>query len=86
MKSRRSKQFRKLYDELPIPIQEQALAAYRLFRANPFHPSLHFKQIRQDAPVYSTRVGIGYRAVGIWKGDTIVWTWIGSHADYDKLY
>lgn len=86
MKSYRSKQFQKLYDQLPISIQEQAQAAYKLFRTNPFHPSLHFKQIRSDAPVYSVRVGRSYRAIGIWKGDVIVWTWIGTHADYDKYY
>jgi hypothetical protein len=26
-----------------------------------------------------------YRAVGILDGDSIVWYWIGSHADYDGL-
>jgi hypothetical protein len=30
-------------------------------------------------------VGIGYRAVGVVDGDTVIWFWIGSHADYDKL-
>ncbi len=86
MKSYRSKQFRKLFSQLPVSVQEQARAAYQLFRTNPYHPSLHFKQIRPDASVYSVRIGRGYRAIGIWKDDTIVWYWIGSHADYDKLY
>jgi len=30
-------------------------------------------------------VGIGYRAVGVLDGNTIVWYWIGTHADYDQL-
>jgi len=85
MKSFRSEQFRKLYARLPASVQEQARTAYQLFRKNPYHPSLHFKQIRQDAPIYSARVGKGYRAVGKRENDTIVWYWIGSHADYDKL-
>jgi len=85
MKSFRSEQFRKMYARLPASIQEQARTAYQLFRKNPYHPSLHFKQIRQDAPIYSARVGKGYRAVGKRENDTIVWYWIGSHADYDKL-
>ena len=86
MKSFRNKQFHQMYARLPTSVQKQADAAYQPFRTNPYHPSLHFKQIRSDAPVYSARVGIGYRALGVWKGDTIVWYWIGSHADYDKQY
>ena len=38
-----------------------------------------------DPPIYSARVGISYRAVGVRDGDSLVWYWIGSHADYDKL-
>jgi len=30
-------------------------------------------------------VGIHYRALGIGIEEDIVWFWIGSHADYDKL-
>jgi len=30
-------------------------------------------------------ISIGWRAVGIIEDDTIVWFWIGSHGDYDKL-
>jgi hypothetical protein len=31
------------------------------------------------------RVGLGNRAVGILSDDTVVWFWIGSHAEYDRL-
>jgi hypothetical protein len=53
---------------------------------DPFHPSLHFKSIHQTRPIWSVRIGLNYRAVGI-KPDAneIVWFWIGSHTDYDKL-
>ena len=36
-------------------------------------------------PVYSARVGIGYRALATVEGDTAVWFWVGSHAEYDQL-
>jgi hypothetical protein len=26
-----------------------------------------------------------YRALGVKEGDEIIWFWIGSHADYDRL-
>jgi len=86
VRSRRTQEFRALLATLPPVIQEWAREAYRHFQANPYHPSLHFKQIdRGDASIYSARVGARYRAVGLRDGDVIIWFWIGSHADYDKL-
>lgn len=85
MKSRTTRQFRKLFASLPTHVQQQARDAYRLFQQDPSHPGLRFKQVHTTPPTYSARVGISYRAVGVLDGDTIVWFWIGSHADYDKL-
>ena len=36
-------------------------------------------------PIYSVRVTLGYRALGLLQKDEIVWFWIGSHAEYDRL-
>jgi len=83
--SRTTEQFRRIFAELPPEVQDQARRAYRLFRQNPNHPSLRFKPVHPRRPIYSVRIGPGYRAVGILEGDTIVWFWIGSHADYDRL-
>lgn len=85
MKSRTTRRFRELLASLPAGVQEQASAAYRLFAQNPQHPSLRFKRIHPDPPIYSARVGIGYRVVGAMEGDQIVWFWIGTHAEYDQL-
>ena len=85
MKSKRSKRFRALFSELPESVQRQANEAYRLFRANPSHPGLSFKQVSSNGPLYSVRVGIHYRALAIRKPDHLLWFWIGSHADYDKM-
>ncbi len=85
MNSRTTRRFRDLLAALPAHVRRQAQEAYRLFQGNPAHPGLHFKQVHPDPPTYSARVGIGYRAVGALDGDTIIWFWIGSHADYDKL-
>jgi len=35
--------------------------------------------------MYSARVGISYRAIAALDSDTLIWFWIGSHADYDTL-
>ena len=77
--------FRKLLDALPTEVQEQADRAYSLWRLDPYHPSLQFKQVRRRQPIYSVRVGIGYRALGLRENDHVYWFWIGSHAQYDEF-
>ena len=71
MTSRITRRFRRAFAELPDDVKEQAGDAYRLFRGNPYHPSLRFKQVHPTDPIYSVRIGLGYRAVGIREGDTI---------------
>jgi len=70
---------------LPPQVQAQARLAYQLFRWDPFHPSLRFKQVHPTRPIFSARVGLAYRALAIREGEAVIWFWIGSHGDYDKL-
>lgn len=85
MTSHTTDSFRRLYRQLPADVQQAALKAYQLWRADPFHKSLRFKRVHPTQPIYSVRVGLGWRAVGVRQGDAVVWHWIGSHADYDRL-
>lgn len=85
MNSRTTRGFRELMAALPEHVRQQAREAYRLFQKNPSHPGLRFKQVYADPPIYSARIGISYRAIGAMEGGTVVWYWVGSHADYDKL-
>ena len=85
MNSRTTQRFRQLLSTLPAHVRQQARDAYHLFAANPSHPGLRFKKVFADPPIYSVRVGIGHRAVGVMQGNTVIWYWIGSHADYDTL-
>jgi mRNA-degrading endonuclease RelE of RelBE toxin-antitoxin system len=85
LKSVLTDKFRKAFDKLPADIQEKARQAYSLWKADNRHPGLHFKQVHQSRPVYSVRVGLSYRALGVIEEDTIVWFWIGSHEDYNNL-
>ena len=86
MKSRTNASFRKLLADLPANVREQAVAAYLLFRENPWHPSLHFKQVHPTQPIMSVRVGADYRAVGIRReAGAILWYWIGPHEKYETL-
>ncbi|MBU2609838.1 MAG: hypothetical protein KJ606_02655 [Chloroflexi bacterium] len=85
MKSHTEARFWKFYNNLPKDIQRSADKAYKLWQSTPHHPSLHFKRIDPQDPIYSIRVGKKHRALGWLEGDTVTWFWIGSHADYDKL-
>jgi len=77
-----SPEFWACYNALPATIREQADRAFELLKANPRHPSLHFKQVGR---FWSACAGLQYRAVGVEAPDGIVWFWIGTHAEYDKL-
>jgi hypothetical protein len=83
--SRTTPRFWAAYRELPPETRELARKAYGLFRDNPQHPSLQFKRVHDREPIYSVRVTLAYRAVGVLKDNEITWFWIGSHSDYDRL-
>ena len=77
--------FRELFAKLPAHIQGLARKNYKLWKRDPFHHSLQFKQVHPTVPIWSVRVARGWRAVGWRENDVIIWYWIGSHGDYDKL-
>jgi len=86
MKSATLPSFWTAYMPLCEDIKQSAKKAYRLWAQNPFHPSLHFKCINQEESVWSVRVTLGYRAVGVLEGDTVTWFWIGGHDDYERFF
>jgi hypothetical protein len=85
MKSRTTKRFWTLYYALPSEIQTRADKAYELWLDSPQHPSLQFKRVDRNDPIYAVRISLQYRALGILRGDTITWYWIGKHEIYDRL-
>ena len=85
MISKTTERFRKAFEQLPSHIQDQAREAYRQFSNDSTHPSLQFKQIHPTKPIFSARVTLGYRALAVKENDVLLWFWIGSHAEYDRL-
>lgn len=77
-----SPQFWACYKVLPKPIQELADRNFALLKANPQHPSLKLKKVGR---FWSVRVGLRYRALAVEVPGGVLWSWIGSHAEYDKL-
>jgi hypothetical protein len=85
MISHTTTRFRTAYQALPETIRRQAHEASRLLRQNPAHPSLRFRQVHPTRPIYSAHINIQYRALGIRDADTMIWFWIGSHDEYERL-
>jgi hypothetical protein len=78
--------FWKAYESLDPMIKRRARRAYRLWAQNPFHPSLHFKCINSEEDIWSVRITLGYRAIGVLEGSTVTWFWIGGHDEYERYY
>jgi hypothetical protein len=70
---------------LSAQTQADAKRAYRTFKTNSSHPGLQFKKLEGEDDIYSVRIGLDYRALGVMNKGRIVWYWIGSHSEYDKL-
>ena len=82
MKHFTSPQFWELYQNLPTQIQELADKNFALLKEDSTHPSLHLKKV---GDFWSVRIGIRYRALAIQDDEGLVWFWIGTHAEYDRL-
>jgi hypothetical protein len=79
-----SSRFWQCYDDLPVEVRQLADKNFQLLKSDPSHPSLQFKQLA-GGRLYSARVGLHYRALGLPVHEGVHWFWIGSHADYDRL-
>jgi hypothetical protein len=86
MKSNTHPSFWEAYGALDEKTRQRAQRTYRLWMQNPFHLSLHFKCINAPDQIWSVRVTLGIRALGIWEGDTFTWFWIGNHEDYERYF
>ncbi len=82
MKYFASPEFWELYKVLPQSVRDLADRNFSLLKNNPRHPSLHMKKAGR---YWSVRVGLHYRAVAVEVPEGLLWFWIGSHEDYNKL-
>ncbi len=67
---------------LPQPVHKLARKSFELLKANPSHPSLHFKKV---GGLWSVRVGINHRALAMEDGEDFIWVWIGTHDEYERM-
>jgi hypothetical protein len=73
----------KEFDELPPEARKMAEKNYKLWKESPSHPSLRFKQIHEKQPIFSFRVGLKYRTIGVQTRDEkLAWFWVGSFEQF----
>lgn len=82
MKHLASRPFWDCYERLPKSIRTLADKNFALLKQDSNHPALHFKRIGNYR---SVRVGMRYRALAVVQDKDLLWFWIGSHADYDRI-
>jgi hypothetical protein len=71
------------HERLPSSARVLVDKAYNLLRQDPNHPALRFKQMGR---YWSMPIGPDHRALGVAvEDDGVLWFWMGSHADYDRL-
>lgn len=86
MKSATLPSFWEQYRKLDRDIRAKARKAYCLWTDDSFHPSLRFKCINRSEHIWSVRVTLGYRALGLLDEDTVTWFWIGGHDKYEQFF
>jgi mRNA-degrading endonuclease RelE of RelBE toxin-antitoxin system len=77
-----SQEFWRLYEQLPENIRRLADKNFEILKADPRHPSLRLKKVGR---YWSARIGDNYRTLAVESSDGLIWFWIGTHADYDRL-
>jgi len=86
MRSATLPSFWKAYQKLGKVGKERARKTFHLWSENPFHPSLHFKCVNTEENIWSARISLDVRAVGVMDDDTVTWFWIGNHNDYERYF
>ena len=82
MKHFASPSFWQCYKRLPVSIQKLSDKNFELLKTNLKHPSLHFKKVDKYR---SIRIGKKYRALAVEINHDLLWFWIGTHSEYDRL-
>jgi proteic killer suppression protein len=76
-----TEEFAKRFKELPPAVQKKAEKQERLFRQNPFHPSLHTEKLEpKRRQVWSFRINRRHRIIfRFMEGSRVVFLTVGPH-------
>jgi hypothetical protein len=82
LKHRATSAFWSCHAALPEHVRAAADRAFNTLKSDPRHPSLHFKKVGR---FWSARIGLHHRALAVEAPDALVWFWVGTHAEYDRI-
>jgi proteic killer suppression protein len=76
-----TEEFERRFKELPLAVQEKAEKQEKLFRQNPFHPSLHTEKLEpKRRQVWSFHIDRRYRIIfRFMEGSRVVFLTVGPH-------
>ena len=79
---RTTERFWRRYRDLPKDIRGLADKSFERLKKNPTHPSLQLKKV---GGFWSARVGLAFRALAVEDDTDLIWVWIGSHDEYERV-
>ncbi len=65
-----------------MSVRRAADGKFEILKSDASHPSLRFKRTGR---YWSVRAGGSYRALGVDAPDGLLWIWIGSHDEYERI-
>lgn len=74
-------EFEDRYQNLPVILRQKAEKQERVFRENPFHPSLHTEKLEpKEREVWSFRIDRSYRVIFRFLGNgRVLFLTVGPH-------
>jgi addiction module RelE/StbE family toxin len=77
-------QFKKSYKKLTLTIKKKAEIKEKIFRKNPFHPSLKTHKLKGKLKdIWSFSVDNKYRIIFIFDNNDVIFLDIGGHEIYE---
>jgi len=77
-------QFKKSYKKLPLTIKKKAEIKEKIFRENPFHPSLKTHKLKGKLKdIWSFSIDNKYRIIFIFDNSDVIFLDIGGHEVYE---
>jgi mRNA-degrading endonuclease RelE of RelBE toxin-antitoxin system len=89
MRHRRTQSFKRAFESLPPEAKAQAVKAFRLFKDDPHHPSLHIERVQGYPGVWAGRVSDRIRWTFHFEADEDTGEPICVHrviGDHDAVY
>jgi hypothetical protein len=70
------------YKALSESARLQVNRSFDLLKSDPGHPLLHLKQVDRH---WTVRIDLHHRAVAVEAPEGLVWFWVGTHDEYERL-